>query len=30
VKNENLSLYVMCFCLIASLAFLAEQIHLYH
>ncbi len=30
MKNENFSLYVMCFFLLASLAFLAEQIHAYH
>jgi hypothetical protein len=29
-KNENLSLYVMCFFLLASLAFLAQQISAYH
>jgi hypothetical protein len=28
--NENLSLIVMCFCLLASLAFLAEQLTAYH
>jgi hypothetical protein len=28
--NENLSLIVMCFFLIASLAFLADQILSYH
>jgi|HubBroStandDraft_6_1064221.scaffolds.fasta_scaffold2393416_2 hypothetical protein len=28
--NENLSLVVMCFFLIASLAFLADQILSYH
>ena len=28
--NENLSLIVMCFFLLASLAFLAEQIISYH
>jgi hypothetical protein len=28
--NENLSLIVMCFFLIASLAFLADQIISYH
>jgi hypothetical protein len=29
-KNENFSLYVMCFFLLASLAFLAQQITAYH
>jgi hypothetical protein len=29
-KNENFSLYVMCFFLLASLAFLAQQISAYH
>jgi hypothetical protein len=28
--NENLSLIVMCFFLVASLAFLADQIISYH
>jgi hypothetical protein len=28
--NENVSLIVMCFCLLASLAFLAEQLTAYH
>jgi hypothetical protein len=28
--NENFSLYVMCFFLLASLAFLAQQITAYH
>jgi hypothetical protein len=28
--NENLSLVVMCFFLVASLAFLADQILSYH
>jgi hypothetical protein len=28
--NENLSLIVMCFFLIASLAFLADQVLSYH
>jgi hypothetical protein len=28
--NENLSLVVMCICLLASLAFLAEQLTSYH
>jgi hypothetical protein len=28
--NENLSLVVMCICLLASLAFLAEQLSSYH
>jgi hypothetical protein len=30
MKNENFSLYVMCFFLLASLAFLAQQITAYH
>jgi hypothetical protein len=30
VVNENFSLYVMCFFLLASLAFLAQQITAYH
>jgi len=30
VKNENFSLYVMCVFLLASLAFLAQQITAYH
>jgi hypothetical protein len=28
--NENFSLFVMCFFLLASLAFLAQQITAYH
>jgi hypothetical protein len=28
--NENFSLIVMCVCLLASLAFLAEQLTAYH
>jgi hypothetical protein len=28
--NENFSLIVMCLCLLASLAFLAEQLTSYH
>lgn len=28
--NENFSLIVMCICLLASLAFLAEQLTSYH
>ena len=28
--NENFSLVVMCLCLLASLAFLAEQLTAYH
>lgn len=28
--KDNLSLIVMCICLLGSLAFLAEQISLYH
>lgn len=28
--NENVSLIVMCLCLLASLAFLAEQLTAYH
>jgi hypothetical protein len=28
--NENFSLIVMCLCLLASLAFLAQQLHAYH
>jgi len=28
--NENFSLIVMCICLLASLAFLAEQLSSYH
>jgi hypothetical protein len=30
VMNENFSLIVMCFFLLASLAFLAEQLTSYH
>jgi hypothetical protein len=30
VVNENFSLIVMCLCLLASLAFLAEQLASYH
>ncbi len=28
--KDNVSLIVMCICLLASLAFLAEQISMYH
>jgi hypothetical protein len=28
--NENFSLIVMCICLLASLAFLAQQLTAYH
>jgi hypothetical protein len=28
--NENFSLYLMCFFLLASLAFLVQQFHAYH
>jgi hypothetical protein len=28
--NENFSLIVMCLCLLASLAFLAQQLAAYH
>jgi hypothetical protein len=28
--NENFSLIVMCVCLLASLAFLAQQLSAYH
>ena len=28
--NENFSLVVMCICLLASLAFLAQQLTAYH
>jgi hypothetical protein len=28
--NENFSLIVMCLCLLASLAFLAQQLSAYH
>jgi hypothetical protein len=30
VMKENFSLIVMCICMIASLAFLAQQISAYH